>query len=782
MAITVEVRGNSGSGGSQVPPPNPQGASRGNQYDKINLDQYQPSLNGGSVMPSSNRIAEDIRREIQMRGIVMVPGTQNFSTMMNQMRQQQAQNLSASIDAGHKQGYASIDSLRNKAYNEVSDRIANATQNALQGITNPVNIKNIQEKYRRIESREYERIDKFFEPFYAQNNAERDNAKKTSEDELTKAIQQLTQEYQRGNSDSYVNGLRNNYREAIWKRDNANTKEEAEQFAKEAAEAQKRLGDISGMGAGKGNIITSLLRGGSGFSLAYTALDDITRLKQLSIQNQRTDQNLVSQTINGNVFGAIQADAERNLQNKQTYWSVGGSIVGGIIGGIGAAVSSLGIGTVAGAAGGAALGAGVGNKLGSLLGAFSDDEETITQAQLAQILQSNESKITGYNSLAMMTRGGGSISARRDALIMNTYPQAAMMKEISDNSGNAASLQDALADAKKKAVEAINISSSGVFGQNSDFSLYDLGYTAPEFAQVAAQRIAARGFGATNADAAIQRAFNADAMEKVFSLGSGSLNSLAQWDRYANTDYTQTFANLAATMGRLGTRGFSNGDYGRAGEYIGYQNQLMNTQLNQGFLTPNTQYATGQLATLQSVFGNSLNSQAISAYNRAEGSIQNPQGDMARVILYDVIKRNFNTGNNLSAIKRIMYSQDPNVRDKLKRLYTQRLIQTYGAPGTTSGDLNLGGIFGTDNPYMLDKVIKGMLSGSGSVSQGSVGGYAMQAKGWAAPITKASNKIADATMAQTASYQSNMTDMMNIMITKFSTKLDEIIKNLGGKP
>ena len=752
MAITVEVRGNSGGsgGGSNFNQPPQTPPSGGNGYQRVDLNQYNPG-DSSSVMPSSNRIAEDIRREIQQRGIVMVPGTQNFSTMMNQMRQQQAQNISNSIGSNYNKGISTIDNMRDKAHADVADRIFDATQSALQGITNPVNIRNIQKKYSRIEEREHDRIDSFFQPFYERANQEKESAEKASEDELTKAIQQLTQEFQRGNEGSYVNGLRNQYREAVWKRDNAGTKEEAEQFAKEAAEAQKRLGDISNRGSG-GNLAMTLLRGGAGMGLAYTAIDDVVKLKNMQFQNRMTDQNLVSQTANGNVFGAVQADAERNLQNNQVIASTIGSVIGGVAG--------FFLGGVAGAAAGAMGGSYAGSKIADLIGVFNGDKETIAQAQLGQILQSNEQKIMGYNTLAMMTRGGGSIDARRQSLINAAYISSdPILNSAMKLSGNAP---------------------SAIWNQNSAFNLYDLGYTAPEFSQMAAQRIAARGFGATNADAAIRRAFNADAMEKVFSLGSGSLNSLAQWDRYRGTDYTQTFANLAATMNGLGTRGFSNGDYGRAGEYIGYQNQLMQSQFNQGILNPSANYATGTLATLQNVFGNALNSQTISSYNRMQSAVKNPNGDMARMVLYDVVKREFKTGNNLAAIKKALYSQDGKVQDEVNKLYIERLKKMYGDPMTsTSGYVNFAGIFGEENPYMLEKLMTAGSKGASKVANGSVGGYANQAKGWASPITQSVNKISDAAMSQTAAYQDNMTDMINLMINRFGKKLDDIISKLG---
>lgn len=753
MAITVEVRGNSGGsgGGSNFNQPPQTPPSGGNGYQRVDLNQYKPGDGSSSVMPSSNRIAEDIRREIQQRGIVMVPGTQNFSTMMNQMRQQQAQNISNSIGSNYNKGISTIDNMRDKAHADVADRIFDATQSALQGITNPVNIRNIQKKYSRIEEREHDRIDSFFQPFYERANQEKESAEKASEDELTKAIQQLTQEFQRGNEGSYVNGLRNQYREAVWKRDNAGTKEEAEQFAKEAAEAQKRLGDISNRGSG-GNLAMTLLRGGAGMGLAYTAIDDVVKLKNMQFQNRMTDQNLVSQTANGNVFGAVQADAERNLQNNQVIASTIGSVIGGVAG--------FFLGGVAGAAAGAMGGSYAGSKIADLIGVFNGDKETIAQAQLGQILQSNEQKIMGYNTLAMMTRGGGSIDARRQSLINAAYISSdPILNSAMKLSGNAP---------------------SAIWNQNSAFNLYDLGYTAPEFSQMAAQRIAARGFGATNADAAIQRAFNADAMEKVFSLGSGSLNSLAQWDRYRGTDYTQTFANLAATMNGLGTRGFSNGDYGRAGEYIGYQNQLMQSQFNQGILNPSANYATGTLATLQNVFGNALNSQTISSYNRMQSAVKNPNGDMARMVLYDVVKREFKTGNNLAAIKKVLYSQDGKVQDEVNKLYIERLKKMYGDPMTsTSGYVNFAGIFGEENPYMLEKLMTAGSKGASKVANGSVGGYADQVKGWASPITQSVNKISDAAMSQTAAYQDNMTDMINLMINRFGKKLDDIISKLG---
>ena len=69
--VTVEVIGNS-SGGSAAPQPQPSVGS---------------SSSSSSMIPDNSRMIEDIRREMRSRGVLMVPGTNNMSQLINQYGQ-----------------------------------------------------------------------------------------------------------------------------------------------------------------------------------------------------------------------------------------------------------------------------------------------------------------------------------------------------------------------------------------------------------------------------------------------------------------------------------------------------------------------------------------------------------------------------------------------------------------------------------------------------------------------------------------------------------------------
>ena len=76
----------------QQPPVNPQPSNYGGGSGQA---PQQPN-NGGSAastgnmpaMPTFDRIAQDIRREMQTRGCLLVPGSANFNQLMSQVQSQ----------------------------------------------------------------------------------------------------------------------------------------------------------------------------------------------------------------------------------------------------------------------------------------------------------------------------------------------------------------------------------------------------------------------------------------------------------------------------------------------------------------------------------------------------------------------------------------------------------------------------------------------------------------------------------------------------------------------
>ena len=112
-------------------------------YQRIDLNQYVPQRLQNPSMPPSDRMVEDIRREIAQRGVLLVPGTSNFSTMMNTLQQNQRNAINANVLSKYDQNIESVEDAREKAHADVVDSIQNALQGALFGITDAKQIQSI---------------------------------------------------------------------------------------------------------------------------------------------------------------------------------------------------------------------------------------------------------------------------------------------------------------------------------------------------------------------------------------------------------------------------------------------------------------------------------------------------------------------------------------------------------------------------------------------------------------------------------------------------------------
>ena len=70
-----------------------------------NSSNNTPITPNGSTpaMPTYDRMAQDIRREILNRGVVMVPGTANFQQLLNTLQTQQKNNAFDAIEDKYRQ-------------------------------------------------------------------------------------------------------------------------------------------------------------------------------------------------------------------------------------------------------------------------------------------------------------------------------------------------------------------------------------------------------------------------------------------------------------------------------------------------------------------------------------------------------------------------------------------------------------------------------------------------------------------------------------------------------
>lgn len=752
-------------GGNQPPlPPN-------QPYRRIDLNQYIPQRVQNPAMPGSDRMVEDIRREISQRGVLLVPGTANFSTMMNTLQQNQRNVINSNILSKYDQNIESVEDAREKAHADVVNNIASALQGELFGITDPFKIKGIKDKYSKLEEKEHDRVDAAFDPIIQRIQNDRAQAESESEDNLTRAIEELTAEIKQGNPDSYLNRLKDDYKTAIYKRDNAATEADAIEASKEASKIQERIARANGapdprMMRLAGGAVTAVgLLGNAAFQSAQ-----ISDRMQWGLGLEQA-----SSILNGNAFQAIRQRNAYESQQASTWWGAGAGAVGALGG---AAIGSMfgGVGAIPGYIIGGLIGAlagGVGGQAGAYyLGGNRERVREDYRAQASELWRAEEQRISQFNDLAMLTRGNnGYVGGVRNWYINQS--QDPLMKAIMGDMGGFGN----------ETAPAVN--AAGAFNPNNQgLDLYDLGYTSPEFAQQAARRIKQRGM--VRGDS-IENALYADALERIFSLSSGALGTLSQYDRFGRNNANQDFADLAGTLDRLGTTGMRQGAWARSDEFLGYMTQLSQSQRST-FLTVDNARSARQVATGQAMFGDKFGAEAMRGIEAVNNQVQNPGGGYAKTMLYDVIQELYpDTRGDIRKIREAQY--DPSKQNAIQKAFAQRVQEMYGGADTTSGFLAFEEIYGINNPNVLNPIVKQMTEGGGLeatklskanqdelVKPISQGDYTPQ-------VTKELHKTADAQMAELLNYEKDLVqisqDLLKIIRQDIKETLKEAVNKLG---
>lgn len=750
-------------GGIPIPPPY--------QYQRINLNQYKPNRLGASpAVPGSDRMVEDIRREITQRGVLLVPGTANFSTMMNTLQQNQRNAINANILSPYDKNVQTLKEAKEAAENEVQERIQRHLQGALNGVTDPIEIDKILKSSNATEEQEYKRIDALFNPLIKKFEDDRENAVNQSEENLTKAIELLTEEIKQGNPDSYLNRLKDDYKTAVYKRDNAMTEADAIEASKEAAKIQERIARANGapnpamMRLAGGAVTAAGLLGNAWFQSSQ-----ISDRMQWGLGIEQA-----SSILNGNAFQAIRQRNAYESQQASTWWGAGMGAAGALGGAaIGASIGSAApiVGTIIGGIIGAIVG-GVGGQAGAYyLGGNRERVREDYRAQAAELWRAEEQRISQFNDLAMLTRGNnGYIGGVRNWFINQSQDPLMRAAVGSYGFGNEA----------KPAVDARNAFNP----YNEGLDLYDLGYTAPEFAQQAARRIKQRGMVR---DDSINNALYADALERIFSLSSGALGTLSQYDRFGKNNANQDFSNLAVTLDRLGTTGMRDGAWARSDEFLGYMTQLGQSQRST-FLTVNNSRSARQIATGQAMFGDKFGAEAMRGIEAVNNQVQNPGGGYARTMLYDVIQELYpDTRGDIRKIREAQY--DPTKQNAIQKKFAERVQEMYGGADTTSGFLAFEEIYGINNPNVLNPIIKQMTKGGGleatKVSKADQEGLVKPiAQGDYTPqVTKELHKAADAQMAELLNYERDLVqisqDLLKIIRQDIKETLKEAVNKLG---
>lgn len=740
-------------------------------YQRIDLNQYVPQRLQNPSMPPSDRMVEDIRREIAQRGVLLVPGTSNFSTMMNTLQQNQRNAINANVLSQYDKNIESVEDAREKAHADISDNIYNTLQAALAGVTDPVKIKNLKDKYSRIEEQEHNRVDAAFDPIVQRIQNDRAQAESESEDNLTRAIEALTAEIKQGNPDSYLNRLKDDYKTAIYKRDNAMTEADAIEASKEAAKIQERMARAQGapdprMMRLAGGAVTAVGLLGN----AWFQSNQISDRMQWGLGIEQA-----SSILNGNAFQAVRQRNAYESQQTSTWWGAGMGAAGALGGAaIGASIGSAApiVGTIIGGIIGAIVG-GVGGQAGAYyLGGNRERVREDYRAQAAELWRAEEQRISQFNDLAMLTRGNsGYVGGVRNWYINQS--QDPLLRSVMGDMGG-------FGNETKPNVDA----SQAFNPYNQGLDLYDLGYTAPEFAQRAAQRIKQRGMVRNDS---INNALYADALERIFSLNSGALGTLSQYDRFGKNNANQDFANLAGTLDRLGTTGMRQGAWARSDEFLGYMTQLGQSQRST-FLTVDNARSARQIATGQAMFGDKFGAEAMRGIEAVNNQVQNPGGGYAKTLLYDVIQELYpDTRGDIKKIREAQY--DPSKQNAIQKAFANRVQEMYGGADTTSGFLAFEEIYGISNPNVLNPIVKQMTKGGGLeatklskanqeelVKPISQGDYTPQ-------VTKELHKAADAQMAELLNYERDLVqisgDLLKIIRQDIKETLKEAVNKLG---
>ena len=208
--VTVKIQGvGSGGGGNNPNPPNPPNPP---------LNTPTGSAGGETPIAPDNRLVEDIRRAVMTRGVVYVPMNNTYKPIISQVEQQQRLAINDSVHKKYEEKRWEIYGKRDEVIDQQIK--AGASDEKI-------------EKAVKDFDRELDALDKAEE-----------TEKNQKQDELTRAIEELTESINRTgslNPDSYLGKLRQQRQEAIFERDNAEDEETAKAAAQRVQEIDKQI-------------------------------------------------------------------------------------------------------------------------------------------------------------------------------------------------------------------------------------------------------------------------------------------------------------------------------------------------------------------------------------------------------------------------------------------------------------------------------------------------------------------------------------------------------------
>lgn len=272
--VTVNIRGNASQLRNELDDVsrNPSGGGSG----------ASGSSRGGSGLPTNDRMIDDIRREMQQRGVVLVPGSSSMTQIINQYGQSQKGVVNDAISERYDSRRADLQQRMSREYEAIDKQMEERRKSGLASLganaNDPFYRTILDQQIDQQREAEYRRVGSKFDAEGNNLIEEEKTERSKAEAELTSAIKELTEYFNRqsesGTSDSYIGRLRAQQKSLILERDSAETEVGAMDAGKRLADVNEQLRRaLSGGGQVQGKpYYDSMLQGSQGLMGMFSGL------------------------------------------------------------------------------------------------------------------------------------------------------------------------------------------------------------------------------------------------------------------------------------------------------------------------------------------------------------------------------------------------------------------------------------------------------------------------------------------------------------------------------
>lgn len=296
-------------------------------------------------------------------------------------------------------------------------------------------------------------------------------------------------------------------------------------------------------------------------------------------------------------------------------------------------------------------------------------------------------------------------------------------------------------------------------------SIYDMGLSVPEFAQSSERRIKQRG----TAQGGVKESYLQEALERVFSLSSGSLGEAGKFDRYG-VNATDAISNLVERLSRVQNSGVSQGNYVRVQEYLGMQQDLM-SQYMRFQDKPSYGAANRDIEAFAKLKNYTVDSRTSGDIKTVQNQLINPQNDRMKAVLYSTVEEMFpETRGRTDLIDQ--YLHDPQKMGMINRGNMQKLTNMYGGYDTPMGYWMIQSqLQGIESPERRKSIWEGITKGqagatlaTGQTFQGSnKDEYALQVKNYTSELTQGLITLSDGVYSGVSVLENIVTDLQKVI-------------------